>query len=69
MSHAHKKTTRRYRGRGFIIGAGVSASCGIAVANPDPNTEGTFSRLVGRDVEDFDFRQAFFEDYVASLHE
>lgn len=41
----------------------------VVVINPDPNAEGTFSRLVGRDVKDFDFRQAYFEDYVASLQE
>ena len=39
----------------------------VRVVNPDPATEGTFSRLVGREVGDFDFRQAYFDDYVASL--
>ncbi len=41
----------------------------IVVINPDPTAEMTFSHLVGKDVEDFDFRQAFFEDYVAGLQE
>ena len=41
----------------------------VRVVNPDPATEGTFSRLVGRKVSDFDFRQAYFEDYVAGLQE
>lgn len=41
----------------------------VCVVNPDPTAEGTFSRLVGRSVRDFEFRQAYFEDYVASLQE
>jgi len=41
----------------------------ILVVNPDPVTEGTFSRLVGRGVASFDFQQAYFDDYVASLRE
>jgi hypothetical protein len=41
----------------------------VRVINPDPAVEGTFSRLVGREVQQFDFRQAFFEDYVASLRD
>jgi hypothetical protein len=41
----------------------------VTVINPDPAAETTFSHLVGRDVEDFDFRQAFFEDYVEGLRE
>jgi hypothetical protein len=39
----------------------------VRVVNPDPAAEGTFSRLVGREVGDFEFRQALFEDYVAAL--
>lgn len=41
----------------------------VYVVNPDPSVEGTFSRLVGRDVEDFEFLQAYFEDYVAGRSE
>jgi len=41
----------------------------VIVINPDPGAEGTFSHLAGRDVEDFDFRQALFEDYVAGLQD
>jgi hypothetical protein len=41
----------------------------VLVVNPDPNVEGTISRLVGRDVADFQFHQAYFEDYVWSLEE
>ena len=41
----------------------------VLVVNPDPATEGTFSRLVGRGVEDFDYRQAYFEDYVEGIQE
>jgi hypothetical protein len=41
----------------------------VLVVNPDQNVEGTISRLVGRDVTSFDFHQAYFEDYVASLEE
>src|SRR2546426_4070640 len=41
----------------------------VIVINPDPGAEGTFSHLAGRDVEDFDFRQALFEDYVAGRSE
>jgi hypothetical protein len=41
----------------------------VCVVNPDPTAEGTFSRLVGRSVRDFEFRQALFEDYVAGLQE
>lgn len=39
----------------------------VRVVNPDPAVEGTFSRLVGREVAEFDFRQALFEDYAISL--
>lgn len=39
----------------------------VLVVNPDPATEGTFSRLVGRNVENFDFCQAYFEDYVEGI--
>jgi hypothetical protein len=39
----------------------------VFVVNPDPASEGTFSRLVGRGVEDFDYRQAYFEDYVEGI--
>lgn len=41
----------------------------VRVVNPDPMVEGTVSRLVGREVGSFDFRQAYFEDYVESLHD
>jgi hypothetical protein len=41
----------------------------VIVINPDPLTEITFSHLVGSGVKDFNFRQAFFEDYVAGLQE
>jgi hypothetical protein len=41
----------------------------VCVVNPDPAAEGTFSRLVGRSVRDFEFRQAYFEDYVAGLQD
>jgi len=41
----------------------------VRVINPDPGTEGTFSQLVGRKIEGFDFRQAYFEDYVAALQD
>lgn len=41
----------------------------VLVVNPDPGTEGIFSRLVGRGVEDFDFREAYFEDYVEGIQE
>lgn len=41
----------------------------VIVINPDPLTEITFSHLVGSGVKDFNFHQAFFEDYVAGLHE
>lgn len=39
----------------------------VIVVNPDSATEGTFAQLVGREVEAFDFRQAYFEDYVETL--
>ena len=41
----------------------------VSVVNPDSSTEGTFSRLVGRSVREFDFQEAYFEDYVAGLQE
>jgi hypothetical protein len=41
----------------------------VLVVNPDPASEGTFSRLAGREVEDFNYRQAYFEDYVEGLQE
>jgi hypothetical protein len=39
----------------------------VIVVNPDPAAEGTFSRLAGRGVEKFEFRQAYFQDYVTGL--
>lgn len=41
----------------------------VIVVNPDAAAEATFSRLVGRGMSAFDFRQAYFEDYVAGLQE
>lgn len=41
----------------------------VLVVNPDIVSEGTFSHLVGRAVEDFDYRQAYFEDYVEGIQE
>lgn len=41
----------------------------VRVVNPDSSTEGTFSRLVGRSVREFEFQEAYFEDYVAGLQE
>jgi hypothetical protein len=41
----------------------------VRVVNPDAAAEGTFSQLVGRGVKTFDFRQAYFEDYVESLRD
>lgn len=41
----------------------------VRVVNPDQTAEGRFSRLVGQGVRDFEFRQAYFEDYVAGLQE
>jgi hypothetical protein len=41
----------------------------VLVVNPDPAAERVFSRLVGRGVEDFDYRQAYFEDYVEGIQD
>jgi hypothetical protein len=46
---------------------GKKKSARVIVVNPDPATEGTFARLVGRDIDDFEFKQAYFHDYVAGL--
>lgn len=39
----------------------------VIVVNPDETTEGTFSRLVGRDETKFRFHRSYFQDFVDSL--
>lgn len=41
----------------------------VEVVNPDESVEGTFSRLVGKNVKQYLFSQAYFQDYVEGLQE
>lgn len=41
----------------------------MEVVNPDESVEGTFSRLVGKNVKQYLFSQAYFQDYVEGLQE
>lgn len=58
---------RALRNNALRVQAGEKKELEVVVVNPDESAEGTFARLVGRDVAKFRFHRAYFQDFVDSL--